>query len=49
MAWNDHVCREEYVNRAADCFPSGNDLGIYGIKAGVEELNVSLDGGTVGR
>jgi hypothetical protein len=49
MAWDNHVHGEEYINGVVDRCSAGNDLGIVGIKVGVEELNVSLDGGTVGR
>ncbi len=49
MAWDDHVQGEEYVDGFVDRCPAGNDLGIVGIEVGVEELDVSLDGGTVGR
>ncbi len=31
-----------------DC-PAGNDLRVVGVKIGVEEFNVSLDGGAIGR
>ncbi len=49
MAWDNHVCGEDYVNGVVDRCLAGNDLGIVGIERRVEELNVSLDGVTVGR
>jgi hypothetical protein len=49
MAWDDHVRREENINGIVDHCPAGNDLGTVHVKLGVEELNVSLDGGALGR
>jgi hypothetical protein len=49
MAWDNHVRGEENIDRIVNRCPAGNDLGIVGIKVGVEELDVSFDGGAVGR
>jgi hypothetical protein len=49
VAWDDHVCREQDVNMIVDHCPMGNDLCVLGIKVGVKELDVSLDGGAIGR
>jgi hypothetical protein len=43
------ACGEEYVDGLASRCPAGYDLGIVGIKVGMEELDVFLDGGAVGR
>ncbi len=49
VAWDDHVSREEDVDGIVDCHPTSNDLGIAGVKIGVEQIDVSLDGGAIGR
>ncbi len=49
VAWDDHVCREEDVNGIVNSCTAGNDLGVVGVEVGVEQLNVSFDGGAIGR
>jgi hypothetical protein len=49
VAWDDHVCREEDVDKIVNCCTAGNDLSVVGVKVGVEQLNVSLDGRAIGR
>ena len=49
VAWDDHVHREQDVNRIVDRCPAGDDLLVVGVKVGVEELDVSIDGGAIGR
>ncbi len=49
VAWDDHVCKKEYVDGIVDRCTTGNDLCVVGVKVGVEQLNVSLDGGAKGR
>ena len=49
MAWDNHVQGEENIDVIVNCCPAGNDLVIVGVEVGVEEFNVSLDGGAVGR
>ncbi len=48
VAWDNHVRREEDVDRILNRCTTGDDLGVVGVKVGVEQLNVSLDGGAVG-
>jgi hypothetical protein len=45
VAWDNHVRGEEDVDGIIDSCTTGNDLGVVGVKVGVEQLNVSLDGG----
>ncbi len=48
VAWDDHVRREEDVDRIVDNCTRGYDLGVVGVEVGVEQLDVSLDGGAIG-
>ncbi len=48
VAWDNHVQRMD-VDGIIDHCTAGNDLGVVGIEVGVEQLNVSLDGGAIGR
>jgi hypothetical protein len=36
VAWYNHVCGEEDVNRIVDCCTMGDDLCVVGVKVGVE-------------
>ncbi len=49
VAWDNHVCSEQDVDGITNHCPVGNDLHVVGVKLEVEELNVSLDGGAIGR
>ncbi len=49
VAWDNHVCGKEDVDGIVDLCTVGNDLGVVGIKVGMEQLDVSLDGGALGR
>ncbi len=49
VAWDDHVHGEENVDRIVNHCTAGNDLGVVGIEVGVEQLDVSLNGGAIGR
>ncbi len=49
IAWDNHVRREEVVNGIVDRCTTGNDLCVVGVEVGVEQLDVSLDGGAIGR
>jgi hypothetical protein len=49
VAWDDHVCREQYVDGIVDCCTTGNDRCIVGVEVGVEQLDVPLNGGAKGR
>jgi hypothetical protein len=49
VAWDNHVRGEEDVDGIVNCCTTGNDLGVVGVEVGVEQLNVSLDGGSIGR
>ncbi len=49
VAWDDHVHGEENVDGIVDRCTAGNDLGVVGVKVGVEQLDVSLDGRAIGR
>ncbi len=49
VAWDDHVCSKQDVNRIINRDPTSNDLHVVGVKKGVEELDVSLDFGAIGR
>jgi hypothetical protein len=49
VAWDNHVCGEEDVDGIVDRCTAGNDLGVVGVEVGVEQLDVSLDGGAIGR
>ncbi len=43
------MCREQDIDGIVNHSPTGNDLHVVGVKVGVEELDVSFDGGAVGR
>ncbi len=45
VAWDNHVHKEEDVDGIVDRCTAGDDLGVVGVEIGVEQLNVSLDGG----
>ncbi len=49
VAWDDHVHGEEKVHGIIDHCSMGNDLGVVGVKVGVEQLNVFLSGRAIGR
>ncbi len=49
VAWDDHVRGEEYVDGTVNHCTTGNDLCVVGVEVGVEQLDVSLDGGAKGR
>ncbi len=49
VAWGNRVHSEQDVNGIINHCPMGNDLHVVGVKVGVEELYVSLDGGALGR
>ncbi len=49
LAWDDHVYSKQDVDGIVNHCPTGNDLHVVGIKVRVEELNVSLDVGAIGR
>ncbi len=49
VARDDHVREEENVDEIVDRCTAGDDLGVVGVEVGVEQLDVSLDGGTIGR
>ncbi len=36
VAQDDHVRREENIDGIINCCPMGNDLGVVGVKVGVE-------------
>jgi hypothetical protein len=47
FAWDDHVRGEENVDGIVDHCTGGDDLGIVRAEVGVEQLDVSLDGGAM--
>jgi hypothetical protein len=49
IAWDNHVRGEEDVDQIVDHCTAGDDLCVVGVKVGVEQLDVSLDGGAIGR
>ncbi len=49
VALDDHVHGEEDVDGIVNHCTAGNDLSVVGVKVGVEQLNVSLDGRAIGR
>jgi hypothetical protein len=49
VACDNHVRSKQDVYMIIDRCSTGNDLRVVGVKIGVEEFNVSLDGGAVGR
>jgi hypothetical protein len=49
VAWDNHVHREQDDVEIINCYPVGNDLRVVGVEVGVEELDVSFDGGAIGR
>ena len=46
-AWYDGVGGEENVERIFDSSTASNDLGVIGVKMGVEEIDVAFDGGAI--
>ncbi len=48
IALDDHVRGEEDVNKILDRCTMDNDLCVVGVEVGVEQHNVSLDGGAKG-
>ncbi len=49
VAWDDNVHSKQDVDGIVDRCPTGNDMHVVGVKIGVEELNVSVDGGAIDR
>ncbi len=49
VAWDDHACGEENIDGIIDRCTVGDDLDVVGVKVGVKQLNVSLDGRAIGR
>ncbi len=49
VGWDNHVREEEDVDGIVDRCTASNDLGVVGVEVGVEQLNVSLDGGAISR
>ncbi len=49
LAWDNHIRSKQDVDGIVDPCPASNDLHVVGVKIGVEEFNVSHDGGAIGR
>ena len=49
VACDNHVCVEEDDNGIVERCTTSNDLGVVGIEVEREHLDVSLDGGEIGR
>ncbi len=48
-AWYDGVGGEKNVDRIVNSSTTSNDLGVIGVKIGVEEIDVASDGGAICR